>query len=382
MSNQLPSSEKHSRPLTAVSEQAEAPTMPVADLSDALLSEPREQAAGLFDIEEEPSDLETAFVAPFQRSSAMPQVPAAESEASHAQADSVSSGATIRPTRSRGLPRRSLFLIVLLICLVGIIGLLVMSALAQTTPLLQARAPHVLPGTPSAQQPLGQHPLPTPSMMPPLPTPTSVPLPISNGQAANAQAWIPQPLPTGWTQAGLLTADAIEALRTAVAFTDREMSLDYRSVGTRAVHGGTFTAATFILTPAAQQRFIHNDVRAINNTLFDRVAQQHVVRQVINPQPHLMAFAQQGQQSFAWVDVTFSLWQSQLDPANPTHLVEGPELDALTHQPRMHHMQVVLLRVPAQAEGNAPAMGGTGWLVSTYGLDVPAGTMLTIIPPA
>jgi hypothetical protein len=85
----------------------------------------------------------------------------------------------------------------------------------------------------------------------------------------------PQQLPNGWTNAGLQPGDGIQAIRTAVAFNDREMSLDNRSVGTR------------------------------DN-----------------------------------------------------------------------------LRIPPQDAGNNPAMGGTGWLVSNYGLNLPNGTALNIVQPA
>src|SRR5579884_3286692 len=175
--------------------------------------------------------------------------------------------------------------------------------------------------------------------------------------------------------------DGIQALRTAVAFNDREMSLDYRSVGTRNNHGGTFTAATFIMTAAAKQRFQRNDVRAINNTLFDMVANKKLIRLVVDPQPKLVKFAQAGQQQFAWVDVAFQLWQSQIDPNNQGQRMEGKDLDPASNQPRTHHMMVLLLRVPLRNAGDNPAMGGTGWLVSTYSLDPANGTLPDILQP-
>jgi hypothetical protein len=185
---------------------------------------------------------------------------------------------------------------------------------------------------------------------------------------------IPQQLPAGWTAAGLITGDAREAFRTATTFTDREMSIDYRSVGTRTNHGGTMTAATFLLTPAAMTRFRQNDVRVINNVLFDQVSLEKRIQIVVNPQPQLMKFAIQGQSQLAWVDVTFSLWQSKLTNGQRT---DG--LDPATNQPRIHHMMVLLLRVPQNANA---AMGGTGWLVSAYALNLLGGQMLDIVDPA
>jgi hypothetical protein len=177
-------------------------------------------------------------------------------------------------------------------------------------------------------------------------------------------------------------ADDLQALRTAVAFNDREMSLDYRSIGTREHHAGTFTAATFILTPAAKQRFELNDVRMINNALFDLVATTKLIRVVMNPQPQVVKFALQDQQQFAWVDVSFQLWQSQIDPTNPDQWIGGKDIDPTTNQPRTHHMAVLLLRVPPGDAGANPAMGGTGWLVSNYALDQAAGSLPAIVQPA
>lgn len=185
----------------------------------------------------------------------------------------------------------------------------------------------------------------------------------------------------GWTGTGLSTGDALEAERTAWTFTDREMSLDYRNAGTQAQHSGTFTAAVFLLTPNARARFFQNDVRVINNVLFDRVEQQHLIQQVVNAQPRLVQFQVQGQQEFAWVEVSFQLWQSQLNPQIGQR-VEGLELDPATHGPRVHHMIVLLLRVTPGTQGANAPMGGTGWLVSTYALDQAGGSLPTVIQPA
>ena len=115
--------------------------------------------------------------------------------------------------------------------------------------------------------------------------------------------------------------------------------------------------------------------------LFDRVEQQQLIQQVVNAQPRLARYQAQGQQQFAWVDVSFQLWQSQLDQQTGQR-VEGLEPDPATNGPRVHHMLILLLRViPGTLGTNAP-MGGTGWLVSTYALDPVGGILPAIIQPA
>jgi len=203
-------------------------------------------------------------------------------------------------------------------------------------------------------------------------------------QATPPSDWVPSVLTLqqlGWTGAGLSMGDALEAERTAWTFTDREMSLDWRNTGTRAQHGGTFTAAVFLLTPHARARFFTNDVRAFNNVLFDRVQQQQLIQEVVNAQPRLVRFQVQGAQQFAWVDVAFQLWQSQLGQQTGSR-VEGLELDPATNGPRVHHMLVLLLRVTPGTQGTNAPMGGTGWLVSTYALDPVGGILPAIIQPA
>jgi hypothetical protein len=210
---------------------------------------------------------------------------------------------------------------------------------------------------------------------------TSMPPSSGNGtDQQTAGSWLPKQLPMSWSAAGLSMGDALEAERTAVAFSDREMSLDFRSVGTRAHHAGTFTAAVFVLTLHAQARFAQNDVRASNDVLFDRVQQEQLIQAVVNPRPRLIAFMASSQQEFAWVNVSFQLWQSKRDGAGKQ--TEGFEVDPGTHQPRVHQMAVLLLRVPQHLQGANPALGGTGWLVSNYALDLPSGTNLDSVQPA
>jgi len=206
-----------------------------------------------------------------------------------------------------------------------------------------------------------------------------VPTNATAGPTQNG-SWVPQHLPTGWTTAGLTMGDGIFAERTAMTFTDREMGLDFRNVGTRGQHGGTFTAATFILTPGGRERFAQNDVRAVNNVLFDKVAATQLVQAAVNATPNLVQFQVQGQQEFAWVDVSYTLFQSKIDPnATSQQRAEGLEMDPVTAQPRVHHMSVLLVRVTPGTQGTNAPMGGSGWLVSDYGVDL--GAPLAIAQP-
>src|SRR5579859_1819025 len=59
------------------------------------------------------------------------------------------------------------------------------------------------------------------------------PIPTLTPTVGSLGTWMPEPLPAGWTTAGLTMGDGIFALRTAWAFTDREEGIDYRAVGTR-----------------------------------------------------------------------------------------------------------------------------------------------------
>jgi hypothetical protein len=176
----------------------------------------------------------------------------------------------------------------------------------------------------------------------------------------------------GWTHAGLSLADAIEAERTATTFVDREMSYDYRTIGTPDQHGGSLTNSTFLLTPGAQVRFIHHDVRMINNTLYNTIRDGKIIQQVVDAQAMLVTFQVitiGGQEhSFAWLSVSFELVRSSIDPATGKR-VEGIEQERASGQPRIHHMSVVLMRVAPQTQGTGAPMGGTGWLVNIYALD-------------
>ena len=323
-------------------------------------------------LEDEAAGWSAQFVVPFQQSGPLPAVNPQMARASTNQAGTPAQG---RAT-SRRFPILRVALIITLIVLA--VGLLALSVLAQPATHLTTVAKNPTQGPPATHTMPSARPTrtiqrtPTPAMA------TATP------QTTPQSDWVPsaQTLQQlGWTGAGLSTGDALEAERTAWTFTDREMSLDYRNVGTQAQHGGTFTAAVFLLTPNARVRFFQNDVRAINNALLDRVQQQQLIQEVVNAQPSLVQFQVQGQQQFAWVDVSFQLWRSQLDPQTGSR-AEGLELDPATHGPRVHHMIVLLLRVTPGTQGTNAPMGGTGWLVSTYTLDPAGGGLPVIIQPA
>jgi len=337
---------------------------------------PSDQAEeSFYTFEDEPFDLiGTPWVAPFELSNEMPSLSPGAQSSSQAAAIPAAPSPIKQPGKKRLF---SLPMIAIFVCVAIVVGMLLRRAQLQFTPSPQpnptgkALVTHRI--GPSQQQGT------MPSSL------ASTPTVQGQGQSQvppSSPDWVPQQLSAGWTDAGLTTADDLQALRTAVSFNDREMSLDYRSVGTREHHAGTFTAATFILTPAAKQRFEQNDVRMINNVLFDLVATTKLVRVVMNPQPQVVKFAELHQQQFAWVDVTFQLWQSQIDPTNPDQWIGGKDIDPATNQPRTHHMAVLLLRVPPEDAGANPAMGGTGWLVSNYALDQADGSLPAIVQPA
>jgi len=323
-------------------------------------------------LEDEAAGWSAQFVVPFQQSGPMPAV--------NPQTARASTNQTGTPAQRRTTQRRFPILKVALISslIVLAMGFLALSVFAQPASHLTPLAKH------PTQGPLVTHIAPT---VRPTRTIQNTPTPAmatAITQATPPSDWVPSALTLqqlGWTGAGLSTGDALEAERTAWTFTDREMSLDYRNVGTRAQHGSTFTAAVFLLTPNARARFFTNDVRAFNNVLFDRVQQQQLIQEVVNAQPRLVQFQVQGQQEFAWVDVAFQLWQSQLDQQTGSR-VEGPELDPATNRPRVHHMLVLLLHVIPSTQGANAPMGGTGWLVSTYALDPVGGILPAIIQPA
>jgi hypothetical protein len=236
-----------------------------------------------------------------------------------------------------------------------------------TVPIPRA-TPVIMPTTPPM--------IPTPTAVPTIPPTASASQPTQNkGEAAEGTTTLPsaQLLSVlGWTQAGLSTGDAVEALRTGTSFTDREMSYDYRAIGTQAHHSGTLTSSVFLLTPGGKSRFPLHDIRAVNNVLFTQIQTNQIIQQVVNAQAMLVRFQvvqEQGQPVMvAWVNVSFELFQSMVNPATGQR-TEGLQLDSTSGTPLIHQMAVVLVRVAPQNQGANAPMGGTGWLVNTYARD-------------
>ncbi len=335
----------------------------------------------LIDEQDDPVAQSAPFALPFQHSAALP--PLAQRDAPSAQG----AGGTFSPSgpsagtqRKRAVPIGKAVLLVSMV-LVTLIGASVL-VFAQAAPSL-GRTP--MPLTPSASAAHTIKPVQAPPARTPPPAAGS-----SSGAVLPAQPQQGQPgqgpgsssastIPSaaflqqlGWTQAGLGLGDAIEALRTGATFTDREMSYDYRNIGTLAAHAGTLTGSTFLLTPGGLVRFARNDVRVINNVLYDKIRTYQMIQQVVNAQPalvHVQLIQVQGQpRLFAWVDVAFELFQSMRDPVTGQR-TERLELNPATGQPALHHLVVVLVRVAPQNQGTNAPMGGTGWLVDTYALD-------------
>nr|BBH92110.1 hypothetical protein KTA_03090 [Thermogemmatispora argillosa] len=118
----------------------------------------------------------------------------------------------------------------------------------------------------------------------------------------------------------------------------------------------------------------------MNPAFYDAVVGEQLIQAVVNAEPELVALQVRGGQRFAWVTVRFWLWQMRRDPATG-QLQQGLQADPTTGQPVRHQMSVLLLRVPPAVQGPSAPMGGTGWLVSNYGLDVPAGAPLPLLTP-
>jgi hypothetical protein len=323
---------------------------------------------------EEDADLSRA--APFQRSEAQaafsPQAAAPGAEASRVP------GASTVKRKWRPIFLLSLALLVALI--VGV-SVALIGALSQITP-TPALTAHSQSGT--SVQPVHPHATAAPHRATvrthPVPA-RAVPMTaaaVGAGIVATPD-WVPRSLPPGWTASGLTLTDAVYALRTATTFTDREMALDYRTAGTADHPSGSFRAATFLLTPAAQSRFLLQDRRSIDPALFQEVQQHYISQAAVDELPRLVAFRMVGEQRFAWVDVAFRLWRSQSDPATGMQTA-GEEIDPATGQARVHHLVVVLVSMPPQQQGPNAPMGGTGWLVSTYALD--QATLPPLVMPA
>jgi len=309
-----------------------------------------------------------SFAGPFQRSSPLPVVPDPSAACAARLQEQPQAHAVITSDVQIARPSRRfpwLRLLVISLAVVVVLGALLVS-------LVQATPSTLYHPSSMTTQPSFHH---TTTRGSPGPSTVATGRPVP---APTPFDWVPQTLPVGWLADGLTVSDALDAERTAFTFTDREMSLDFRSVGSRTQHGGTFTASMFLLTAAAKARFAQNDVRMSTNALFDSVQQRHLVQTVFNTRPTLIAFAQQDQQQFALISVSFQLWQVQNGPQ--TGLTAGQEIDPTTHLPRLHTLVVVLLRVAPGTQGTNAPMGGTGWLVSNYGLDMTVSQVGIVLP--
>ncbi|GER86573.1 hypothetical protein KDW_07350 [Dictyobacter vulcani] len=325
----------------------------------------------------------TPFVLPFQHSGAMPTFVTMNAQGQGATG-SPQPGAT--PTAQKRWGSFHVFKLLLIgsVVFVTILGAS-MFVFAQPAPsphttrvgstptARTAQASPVTPSKPKQRPPTNTHPPATPS-------PQAITPPSHQGQGTQGSGNGPSgTIPSaqqlnqiGWTQAGLTLGDALELLRTGSTFTDREMSYDYRNIGTPTNHSGTLTGSIFLLTSGGQIRFIQNDVRMINNVLYDKIQSQKIIQQAVNAQPSLVQLKSiqvQGQQrTIAWVHVAFELLQSKID-LNSGKRTEALESNPATGQPLLHHMAVILVRVAPQNQGANAPMGGTGWLVNTYALD-------------
>jgi len=201
---------------------------------------PSDQAEeSFYTFEDEPFDLMgTPWVAPFELSNEMPGLSAQAQPSSQATAIPAAPAPIKQPGKKRLF---SLPMIAIFVCVAILVGMLVRMAQVQLIPSLQSyptgRALVTHQIGPSQQQGT------TPSSQ------SSTPTVQGQGQSQappSSPDWVPQQLPAGWKDAGLTMADDLQALRTAISFNDREMSLDYRSVGTRDLHAGTFTAASLL----------------------------------------------------------------------------------------------------------------------------------------
>lgn len=312
-------------------------------------------------------DQSPPFVMPFQPSTSLPTMtPTGTQQVSGTKGTSPSLTTSQTPQR-RSWPWLKLLLTAGVLITTLSIGTLLVFArttvaptpidiTATSSPSHTQTPPHI--STPT----LTVKPTPTPPLGPTPPVASTIP----SG---------PQLEQLGWIKANLSLGDAVEALRTATTFTDREMSYDYRNIGTPTRHGGTLTGATFLLTDGGLDRFTQNDIRVSNNALYNKIRDGQIIQQVIVAQPLLVKFramtVQGAAHQFAWVTVSFTLVQSQRDPATGQR-VERVETDPATGQSRIYQMSVILLRVAPERQGTNAPMGGTGWLVNTYTLDTVA----------
>lgn len=280
-------------------------------------------------------------------------------------------GAGVAPAPARRKPRvprivKIILLVLLLVLLIPVAAYAMFFSgggpmsirTAPTSPTQHAATPVAHPTTVQA----------TPTPAKPSPTPVATATATTGTGGPTLQV----PLPAGWGNRSPL--DAENALLEAWTFTQREMRIDFQSVGTQGHPGGTMTGAFFLLTPAAQQRFRGNDKRE-SAAFFAQVQNTQLIQIPIFDNPPFVSHMQilqaqaQGGAFFVWVNVPFELAIQ--------HGVGGQpkiELNQQTQQPQLHTMQVLLMSVPV---GTGP-MGGIDYKVSDYALDMQQGTTLAI----
>jgi hypothetical protein len=177
-------------------------------------------------------------------------------------------------------------------------------------------------------------------------------------------------LPQSCAGAGVTSVQAVRANNEATAFTQREESIAFDQPN------GLKSSINLMTDNAKNLRFV-NDRRSTNafaQELQNGPNNKGLIQIPGNFQPQLVNCQKQNGQLFVWEDVSFSLAiQCQTDgngnpcQANPNFL---PEMDQQTHQPKIHHMVVLLVAVPP-GQQNAPLW--LGWAVSDYMIDVSPG---------
>ncbi len=209
------------------------------------------------------------------------------------------------------------------------------------------------------------------------PTPVPTATPVASAQASPT-AIPPRPglivaLPVGWGNRSPL--DAENALQVGWTFTQREMRIDYRDVGTLAEIGGTLTAAVFLLDTNARELRFPND-RRTTSAYFALVQQEQLIQTPVFDNPPftshpqiLQAQTTQDGNFFVWVVVPFELVSQQGVQGQP-----DLDPDPVSQQPRVHTMQVLLINVPS----GAGPMAGVDYEVSDYALDAPPGSIIQI----
>jgi hypothetical protein len=210
--------------------QQPSDALPVASPLAMQTSNEHDDLPGDVLLADEAAGWSAQFVVPFQQSGPLPVVNPQTARASTNQAGTLAQG--------RATPRRFPILKVALIStlIVLAMGFFVFSVFAQPASHLTTVAKN------PTHRPLATQTTPMAKTTRPLqrtPTPTRG---TATPQATPQNNWVPSAhmlQQLGWTGAGLSTGDALEAERTAWTFTDREMSLDYRNVGTQAQHGGS-----------------------------------------------------------------------------------------------------------------------------------------------